>query len=468
MNSASRGHPCTAEWRSMDYKFNWKSPVLPRIAILGVSILFFGYFLFERGNGVIAMALLAAIAFQVKQLIDLLDQANQNIATFLDSIRFDDLTASFKTESNDPYVQRFHEELNEALAKLRSNRQEKDTEYLFYKNIVMHVGIGLIIFNDATGKIEIFNSAARKLLKVTKADTVQDFKDVNGGLLDVFLRLRTGGRELLRLKIGEEIIQLSVYAIELTLRGESMKLISLQNIQNELEEKEMEAWQNLVRVLTHEIMNSVTPISSLAGTMEDEIRDHIKNHSDKPISDDQLADIHLSLQTISKRSENLIQFVKEFRSLTHIPKPKPQTFLVCTLLDEISMLFKKDMVEKNIRLQLSIDPPDLTILADRGLIEQVLINLVKNATQSFEDQANKTIFISAYYNDKQRPVISVRDTGVGIDPEALEKIFIPFFTTKKTGSGIGLSLSRQIMRQHQGTLSVKSTVGEGTEFFMRF
>ncbi len=328
MNSASRGHPCTAEWRSMDYKFNWKSPVLPRIAILGVSILFFGYFLFERGNGVIAMALLAAIAFQVKQLIDLLDQANQNIATFLDSIRFDDLTASFKTESNDPYVQRFHEELNEALAKLRSNRQEKDTEYLFYKNIVMHVGIGLIIFNDATGKIEIFNSAARKLLKVTKADTVHDFKDVNGGLLDVFLRLRTGGRELLRLKIGEEIIQLSVYAIELTLRGESMKLISLQNIQNELEEKEMEAWQNLVRVLTHEIMNSVTPISSLAGTMEDEIRDHIKNHSDKPISDDQLADIHLSLQTISKRSENLIQFVKEFRSLTHIPKPKPQTFLV--------------------------------------------------------------------------------------------------------------------------------------------
>jgi signal transduction histidine kinase len=452
----------------MDYKFNWKSPVLPRIAILGVSILFFGYFLFERGNGVIAMALLAAIAFQVKQLIDLLDQANQNIATFLDSIRFDDLTASFKTESNDPYVQRFHEELNEALAKLRSNRQEKDTEYLFYKNIVMHVGIGLIIFNDATGKIEIFNSAARKLLKVTKADTVHDFKDVNGGLLDVFLRLRTGGRELLRLKIGEEIIQLSVYAIELTLRGESMKLISLQNIQNELEEKEMEAWQNLVRVLTHEIMNSVTPISSLAGTMEDEIRDHIKNHSDKPISDDQLADIHLSLQTISKRSENLIQFVKEFRSLTHIPKPKPQTFLVCTLLDEISMLFKKDMAEKNIRLQLSIDPPDLTILADRGLIEQVLINLVKNATQSFEDQANKTIFISAYYNDKQRPVISVRDTGVGIDPEALEKIFIPFFTTKKTGSGIGLSLSRQIMRQHQGTLSVKSTVGEGTEFFMRF
>jgi two-component system, NtrC family, nitrogen regulation sensor histidine kinase NtrY len=452
----------------MDYKFNWKSPVLPRIAMLAVSILFLGYFLFERGNAVVMIVLLGAIAFQVKQLIDLVDQANQNIATFLDSIRFDDFTASFKTDSQDPYVQRFQEELNEALAKLRFNRQEKDTEHLFYKNIVMHVGIGLIIFNETSGKIEIFNSAARKLLKVNKAETIGDLKDVNGNLVGIFQRLRTGGRELQRLKIGEDIIQLSVYAIELTLRGENLKLISLQNIQNELEEKEMEAWQNLVRVLTHEIMNSVTPISSLAGTMEDEIRDHINQNAQNPISEDQLADIHLSLQTISKRSENLIQFVKEFRSLTHIPKPKPQTFLVCTLLDEIAMLFKREMNEKGIQLKLDLDPPDLTVLADRGLIEQVLINLVKNAAQAFEDQPDKTIVISAFRSDKQRPVIAVRDNGTGIDPEALEKIFIPFFTTKKTGSGIGLSLSRQIMRQHQGTLSVKSTAGEGTEFFMRF
>ncbi|MCU0397060.1 MAG: ATP-binding protein [Cyclobacteriaceae bacterium] len=452
----------------MDYKFNWKSPVLPRIIILAASIFLLGYFLLNDFNFTMALVMLAVTAYQVKQLIDMVDSANRNIASFLDSISFDDLSASFKTESNDPYVQRFHEELNEALARLRSNRQEKDTEYLFYKNIVMHVGIGLIIFNDKTGKIEIFNSAARKLLKVTRAETIDDLKEVNGNLVDVFLRLRTGGRELTRLKIGEDIIQLSIYAIELTLRGENMKLISIQNIQNELEEKEMEAWQNLVRVLTHEIMNSVTPISSLAGTMEDEIRNHIKNQVDKPIDQDQLADIHLSLQTISKRSENLIQFVKEFRSLTHIPKPKLQSFLVCTLLDEISMLFKKELTERSIRLKIEIDPPDLTILADRGMIEQVLINLVKNATQAFEEQSDKTITIRAYLNDKLRPVISVRDNGTGIDPEALEKIFIPFFTTKKSGSGIGLSLSRQIMRQHQGTLSVKSTVGEGTEFFMRF
>lgn len=452
----------------MDYKFNWKSPVVPRIIFLAISILAFGYFMFDRGSYIVALTFLAITLFQIKQLIDMVDQSNKDIASFLDSVSFDDFSATFKTDSKDPYVQRFHDELNEALAKLRNKRQEKDTEYLFYKNIVMHVGIGLVIFNEHTEKIEICNSAARKLLKVTKADVLDDLKEIDGNLVHIFQKLKTGGRELTRLKIGEDIFQLSIYAIELTLRGENMKLISLQNIQSELEEKEMEAWQNLVRVLTHEIMNSVTPISSLAGTMEDEIRDHVNATEDKPLQREQLADIHLSLQTISKRSENLIQFVKEFRSLTHIPKPRLQSFLVCSLLDEIAMLHKKELTEKNIRLAIELDPPDLTILADRGLIEQVLINLVKNASQAFEDQEEKNITIRGYFNDKLRPVISVKDNGTGIDPEALEKIFIPFFTTKKTGSGIGLSLSRQIMRQHQGSLTVKSTVGKGTEFFMRF
>lgn len=451
----------------MDYKFNWKSPVVPRILFLAASIFALCFFLFES-HYFLALAFLGLTAFQIKQLIDLVDQSNKDIASFLDSVSFDDFSASFKTESHDPYVQRFHQELNEALTRLRNSRQEKDTEYLFYKNIVMHVGIGLVIFNDTTGKIEIFNSAARKLLKINTANALGDLKEVDPNLVHTFLRLKTGGRELMRLKVGEDIIQLSIYAIELTLRGENMKLISLQNIQSELEEKEMEAWQNLVRVLTHEIMNSVTPISSLAGTMEVEISDHLKGSEEKPLQKDQLSDIHLSLQTISKRSENLIQFVKEFRSLTHIPKPRLQTFLVCTLLDEICMLHKNELAEKKIKLVVNIDPPDLTLLADRGLVEQVLINLVKNAIQAFEDQEEKVIAVTASVTEKNRPVISVRDNGSGIDPEALEKIFIPFFTTKKSGSGIGLSLSRQVMRQHQGTLTVKSTVGKGTEFFMRF
>jgi len=446
--------------------FNWRSPVMPRVAILAATIFLFALFLFLQ-DWIFSVLFLLLSVYLLKHLIEHLDRSNENIASFLDSISFDDLSYSFKTDSTDPGVQRLHRELNAAMLKLRNSRREKDSEFLFFKNIVMHVGIGLIIFRE-DGKIEIFNSAARRLLRINRAETINDLKEVSDTLVNVFVKLKTGGRELLRLKIGDDLVQLSIYAIELTLRGENVKLISLQNIQSELEEKEMEAWQNLVRVLTHEIMNSVTPISSLAGIVEEELKQHMEADTRQPLSRDQLNDIHLSLQTISKRSEGLIHFVKEFRSLTSIPKPKPVQISVKTLLDELTMLHRKELMEKNIHLTISVYPEDLTISADKNMIEQVIINLIKNAIQAFEDQDHKLIELKASLNEKSRPVIAVKDNGSGIDPEAMEKIFIPFFTTKKTGSGIGLSLSRQIMRQHQGTLTVKSTAGKGTEFSMRF
>ena len=414
-----------------------------------------------------ALIFLAVSAYQIKLLVEYLDRSNENMASFLDSIQFDDLSYSFKTESDDPAVKRLHQEMNEAMLKLRSSRREKDSEFLFFKNIVMHVGIGLIVFKE-DGNIEIFNSAARKLLKINRAVNIRDLAEVSDTLVNVFEKLKTGGRELVRLKIGEELVQLSIYAIELTLRNENVKLISIQNIQSELEEKEMEAWQNLVRVLTHEIMNSVTPISSLAGIVEEELKPHVKEDNNEPLTKEQLGDIHLSLQTISKRSEGLIHFVKEFRSLTSIPKPRPVQIDIRTLLEELAMLHRRDLNDRGIQLSISVYPEDLTLSADKNMIEQVLINLIRNAIQAFEDQEEKKIEIKVFVNEKSRAVIAVKDNGTGIDPEAMEKIFIPFFTTKKSGSGIGLSLSRQIMRVHQGTLTVKSTVGKGTEFFMRF
>lgn len=447
--------------------FNWRSPVVPRVVMMAATVFLFCFFAFSGREWIYAIFFLAVSIYQIKLLIEYLDRSNENIASFLDSIRFDDLSYSFKTQSDDPIVQRLHRELNEAMQKLRSARREKDSEFLFFRNIVMHVGIGLIVFKE-NGHIEIFNSAARKLMKVSRAENIEDLKEVSEVLVQVFRKLKTGGRELFRLRIGDDIVQLSLYAIELTLRGENVKLISLQNIQSELEEKEMEAWQNLVRVLTHEIMNSVTPISSLAGIVEEELKQHMESQQAEPLTQEQLQDIHLSLQTISKRSEGLIHFVKEFRSLTSIPKPKLGTITVKTLLEELCMLHRKELMEKEIRLDISVYPEDLTVAADKNMIEQVIINLLKNAIQSFEDSEDKQIHLKAFLTEKSRPVISIRDNGTGIDPEALEKIFIPFYTTKKTGSGIGLSLSRQIMRQHGGTLSVKSTVGKGTEFTMRF
>jgi two-component system nitrogen regulation sensor histidine kinase NtrY len=447
--------------------FNWRSPVLPRIAFLTATIFLFAIFAINRNEWLLTLIFLILSIIQIKLLIEYLERSHKNISSFLDSIEFDDLSYSFKTESDDPDVKRLHQELNHVLLKLRNARTVKQSESQFYKNIVMHVGIGLIVFKE-NGAVDIFNSAARKLMRTNRIQNIEELRDVSDEIVECFKKLKTGGQALLRLKIGEDIIQLSIYAIELTLRGEHVKLISLQNIQNELEEKEMEAWQNLVRVLTHEIMNSVTPISSLSATIEEELKPYIQEDFNQPLTQDQLNDIHLSLLTISKRSEGLIQFVKEFRSLTSIPKPRPSQILVRSLIDEITLLHRKELTENKIQVYTHVYPEDLTISADKGMIEQVLINLLKNAIQSFDECNDRKIEIKASINEKARTILSIEDNGVGIDPEALEKIFIPFFTTKKHGSGIGLSLSRQIMREHKGSLTVKSTVGVGTKFLVKF
>ena len=448
-------------------EFNWRSPLVTRVAILVFTIFAFTVILDGKDTSIfLALALLAAIGFQVSQLVKVVERPTQDVSSFLDAIKFDDLSSSFKTESPDPSVQKLHREMNEALGKLRQSRKEKDSEYQFFKNIVQHVGIGILTFKrDET--IQIINNAAKRLLHIDKADRLHDLRDVSEDMVEAFLKLKTGGRELVRVKNGDETIQLSIYAIELTLRGEEVKLISMSNIQSDLEDKEMEAWQYLVRVLTHEIMNSVTPISSLAGVVEEELhRKLLANELN--MEKEEAEDMHLSIQTISRRSEGLIKFVKEFRSLTHIPKPKLAEVCIRPLLDELAMLHKKELADNNITISISVEPDTLCIQADKTLVEQVLINLIKNAIQAFGEKQDKKIMLSSYVNENGGVIVSVKDNGTGIEPEALEKIFIPFFSTKKTGSGIGLSLSKQIMRQHEGNIAVKSVLGEGTEFLLRF
>ncbi len=313
------------------------------------------------------------------------------------------------------------------------------------------------------------NIAAKRLLKVESLKNIDELSNISQVLVDTFKKLKTGGRDLIKIDFNGDIRQLSVYAIELSLVNEHFKLISLQNIQSELEENEMEAWQKLVRVLTHEIMNSVTPISSLATTVEADVINRIDHSKDKcEINKEDLEDIHLALQTIQRRSEGLIRFVSDFRSLTHTPQPKFELVEITDLFDQIWMLMKSDIEKEKIDFNYDVNPENLTANIDPELIQQVLINLIKNAIQAVEERDSRQIEMLAFQDEKSRAVIVIKDNGAGIDEEAQSKIFIPFFTTKKKGSGIGLSLSRQIMRQHKGSISVKSKVNEGAEFTLRF
>lgn len=413
--------------------------------------------------------ILVIMGIQVISLYKYLDKSRESQLTFLQAIKKRDFSQSYATDTANVEQNEINAEFNEIMDQFNQIRKEREADFQYLKNIVQHVGIGLITFQK-NGDVQIVNTAAKKLLKFKHIDNIRELSNLSEELVDIFFRLKTGGRDLIKLSIQGDIVQLAVYAIELTLRGKEFKLISVQNIQSELEEKEMEAWQNLVRVLTHEIMNSVTPISSLANTMEDELKEQLADDGDdkRTLKRDEIEDLHLAIQTIQKRSSGLIRFVQDFRNLTHIPKPKLAVVKVGPMIDQISLLMKTEIESQGIDLTINVEPGDLTINADKELIEQVLINLIKNATQAFDEQTHKLVEVRASYNDKGRPVISVKDNGNGIDEEALQKIFIPFFTTKKHGSGIGLSLSRQIMRQHQGVLAVKSKVDEGTEFELRF
>ena len=441
--------------------------IILRVAFLTLTLFLLANTFYRDAFFITQFFLLVIAVIQVFSLIKSVSKTRDEVIDFLQTLEFDDLSIRYKV-SGDSSLDSLQREFNKIMNRLRSLREDKEDEFQYMKNIVQHVGIGLITFNG-NGKVQMINTAAKRLLTINRLNNIDDLKDLSPRLVSIFYKLRTGGRELVRLEIGGDIVQLAVYAIQLTLKGEEFKLISIQNIQTELEEKEMEAWQNLVRVLTHEIMNSVTPITSLATTVETELS--LKTRDDLEavtLHKDDLEDILLAVRTIKKRGMGLSRFVQDFRNLTHIPTPKISEIPVKQLFEEIILLLKKELDDQEIKVSLIVDPIGMVIQADKGMIEQVLINLLKNAIQAFDEHKNRLIELKGYYGEKARPVLSVKDNGSGIEEEAVEKIFIPFFTTKKNGSGIGLSLSRQIMRQHKGVLGVKSKVDEGTEFVLKF
>ncbi len=449
----------------MDFK-EFRFSIGLRVLILTLTLTWMTQLLYNNGFIITIILLLILAGLQVIFLIKFLEKDHDNTVNFLNAIANGDLLHSYPEDSEDEHTNKLNRAFNRVLRKLRETGKEKEADFQYLKNIVQHVGIGLITFNKE-GSIQIMNTAAKKLLRTSNIGSINALKSISPELVELFMVLKTGGQDLIRLEFNGDVVQLAIYAIELTLREERFKLVSLQNIHSELEEKEMEAWQNLVRVLTHEIMNSVTPISSLAGTADESIKSIIVTPQPKETTEE-LEDVHLAVQTIEKRSKGLIRFVQDFRNLTHIPQPNIRSVVVKPLLEEILLLLKKEIESNDVQLQLQVHPDNMSINADKVLIEQVLINLIKNAIQAFDEQKHKLVALKAYLDDKGVPFISVKDNGTGIDEEALEKIFIPFFTTKKSGSGIGLSLSRQIMRKHQGSLSVKTKIDEGSEFLLKF
>ena len=450
----------------MGYK-QFKFNLLLRIAAIVLSVFLLADFFNESIFQPATWLLVALVVFQLISLIKFLDQRQIDLEPTDVPVSAEASDHLNVVNDGDPVDQGAYQKLHKKFTDLKN---DKDAQSQYLKTIVQYLGIGLLTFNKQ-GDVQIINATAKKLLRVNQLKNISGLTTLSEPLVESFKTLKTGGQDLIKIQQEEGYtIQLSVYAIELTLKDENFKLITLQNIQSELEEKEMEAWQNLIRVLTHEIMNSVTPISSLAATVDHDLMESTQiDDGFCRIEREDLRDIHMAIQTIQRRSAGLIRFVSDFRNLTRIPIPKLKMVRAQELFDRVLTLLKNDMEENEISVQTHIDESDLSFQADPELIEQVMINIIKNAIQALDDEVeDKLIEISAQKDDKNNTTIRIKDNGPGIDEEALGKIFIPFFTTKKNGSGIGLSLSKQIMRQHKGAIKVVSNLDEGTEFSLRF
>jgi nitrogen fixation/metabolism regulation signal transduction histidine kinase len=356
---------------------------------------------------------------------------------------------------------------NEIIDSIQKVKIEKEAEHHYFRNTIEHVGIGLISFNEA-GSVELFNKASRELFKLESVKNIRELDISIPEISDIMFSLKQRHPEMIKVISGDEILKLSVRKTIFKIQEEAVNLVSLQNIRSELEEEEIEVWKKLISVLTHEIMNSVTPIKSLTSTVikmyEKERSFSLNNETGDKSSNDTL----MALKAIQKRSKGLLSFVDTYRNLTKIPKPVFQSIELADFLREIKILMDSELRSSNIILITEVRAESLKLLADEKLITQLIINLIKNSIQAIGNKKNGKIQITTFKLLQSEIIIRVADNGSGILPDLIDKVFIPFFTTKEHGSGIGLSLCRQIMKLHGGNISVFSKPGEETVFTLKF
>ncbi len=450
----------------MIYK-NFRLNIIFRVLLICATIYGFFYLLLETRLFATTIIIGLIAVYEIYALIRYAEKTNRNLSRFLQAIRYADFSQSFSGTGLGASFEELNRAFGEVIRDFQKERAEKEEHYRYLQTVVQHVGIGLIAF-EPHGEVELINTAAKRLLKISRLKNITTLGLVSHDLAGKLFSLQSGERALVKIQDEDELLQLAIYATEFRLRGRSIKLVSLQNIQSELEETEMEAWQKLIRVLTHEIMNSITPIASLASTVQ-ELLSEPENEDVAPQNDHEtVSDIRDALQTIRKRSEGLLHFVNSYRSLTRLPKPDFRIFPISELFYPIQQLMTTQLNGKELEFSVRIEPQTLELTADPDMVEQVLINLLKNSAEALEGVFEGKIMLTAGLDGRGKVIIQVTDNGPGIAKEAQEKLFIPFFTTKKEGSGIGLSLSRQIMRMHRGSITVRTEPYKETVFTLRF
>lgn len=377
------------------------------------------------------------------------------VMRLITAIRFSDFSLSFRPGSKKQADPRLTQAMEQALKQFREKMYTLEEQHLYYNTLLSTIDSGILVLNR-NGTIEWYNKTVLREFGLTSLRQLSELAAITPDLPDLLLRLIPGETHILRLEQSGRVREIALNPVIFRIQGKELLLISLKNIHSVLENNEIEAWQKLIRVLTHEIMNSLAPIISLSETLTERVARTTTEDATSPV-------MLQALEAIHRRSKGLLEFVQNYRKLTRIPAPE----LVPLSLEELFTGLRKLHATSVIPCEFICHDPRLQIQADRTQIEQVLLNLIRNAEEACRDIPAPLIRITTQ-SDTTQITIHVEDNGPGIVPEALDKIFVPFFTTKSGGSGIGLSLCKQIMTLHKGNITVKSQTGAGSVFTLSF
>ncbi len=443
-------------------QFEWR--ILIRVLLLFITICI-ASFLIVKGFYVYLLIAGPVIIYQLINFYRFHKKAHDELRQFVESIHYRDFSRNFDVKHAPVEIQPLRQGFNEINSTFKVISKEKETQYQYLQKILELVDTGIISYEEQEGTIVWMNESLKRMLQLPYLKTIHSLAKRDEVLYQQIISLKPGDGRIATAHLETSSFKVLLSATAFQTEGKIYKLIAFQNINEALDETESKAWQKLLSVLTHEIMNSVAPISSLADTLKHRLQQSVAVLSNETGSVD---DLELGIETIKRRSEGLLKFAETYRNLNKITTLNLKKVFVRDIFENLLQLMQPTLEQKNIDIETILKDPDLSLDADTNLLEQVLINLLVNAIEAVKEKNDPRIVLSAYLNNNRKPVIKVADNGSGMSAEVLEKIFIPFFSTKKSGSGIGLSLCKQIMMLHKGNIQVQSVEGEGTAFFLQF
>ena len=432
-----------------------------RVFLILATSTWLGLELFNPPNAYTIVLLASLLLIQTALLIRYVNSTNRELARYFVSLRDQDSSFTIVPEDSKGSFSEVVEVINETRQLIQDARIDKEKQYRYLQIIINHMDIGLLSFH-VDGNIEHYNRAARDLLGTGELTRLNSLNTMHPDLESILQAMEPGQSKILTILSAADKVQLLFKMSELVYEDHPLKLVSIQDVNTELDERELVSWKRLIRVLNHEVMNSLTPIRTLTHAIDRSLEEIPPGQFGEGIA----SDIRDNTRLIEKRSSSLVEFVSRYREITRINELVLQDIDIPALLHEAASLLQEDIQDQQIDCQVKAQTKVLRLQGDENLLKQVVINLVQNSMEALKESQSGTIKLSAS-EDKGHAVIKVEDNGPGIRPEHMEEIFTPFFSTREDGSGIGLSFSKHIIRLHGGTMSLWSEAGKGTRVTIR-